>query len=197
MGRTAIVLGFIAVAWLVAGRHLTLLLDHVIKVGPRSLATAPLQYDGGGFRIGDELMTFGGIDNLRYPLQISRDANNRLVVSSNGRAIALGPCSNPADPAGRPDIAFTAEPGDRVSFTSSTSVLGWPTPFDVHILSPRSPWWKRYVYYRLVWEKFKGGRLEMIWRHEQQYFRGTGWTTPAMMWNSQTGLLSVKMSEAL
>jgi hypothetical protein len=33
----------------------------------------------------------------------------------------------------------------------------------------------------------------MLWRYERQYYSASGWTVPAMMWNSQTGLLSVEI----
>jgi hypothetical protein len=31
----------------------------------------------------------------------------------------------------------------------------------------------------------------MVWRYEQQFLSASGWLVPAMMWNSQTGLISV------
>lgn len=62
-----------------------------------------------------------------------------------------------------------------------------------HILSTRSPRWKRYVYYTLIWKKRSGATLTMRWRYEQDYYTHDprGWTEPLMMWNGQTGLLSV------
>jgi hypothetical protein len=92
------------------------------------------------------------------------------------------------DPSGRPDIYFVPERGDELSFAVSRSVLSWPTPFDYYIMV-RTPRWKRYVYYRLVWKKRSGANLAMLWRYEQGYFAGSGWTKPAMMWNFQTGPL--------
>jgi hypothetical protein len=97
-------------------------------------------------------------------------------------------------PSGHPDIELVADPGDELSLRSSHSALGWPTPFEFKILGGTSPWWKRYVYYRLVWKKRSGSKLEMRWRYEQQYYSASGWSDPAMMWSSQTGLLSVELS---
>ena len=135
-------------------------------------------------------MTFGSIDNRRFYLNLCSDASNMVVVTSGGRSFTLGPRTNPVDPSGRPDIYFVPERGDELSFTFSRSVLSWPTPFDVYIMV-RTPWWKRYVYCCLVWKKRSGAKLAMLWRYEQDYFAGSRWTKPAMMWNFQTGLLGV------
>jgi len=62
----------LAVVWLAAGRRITLLLDRLFTVPAATLPSAALEYDGGGFRIGGLLMSFGKIDNLRYPLEVRR-----------------------------------------------------------------------------------------------------------------------------
>jgi hypothetical protein len=180
-------------AWLLAGRQLTLLLDRVPATRPANLPVAPLQYDGGGFRIGGLSMSFGALNNLRYPLSLNTGPANRVVLTAGPNSFILGPRTNPADPQGRPEIDFLPEPGDQLSLTSRQSLLSWPTPFEIRILGGRSPLWKRYVHYRLLWKKPSGSRLDMRWRYEQQYYSATGWTEPAMRWNSQTGLLSVEI----
>jgi hypothetical protein len=48
----------------------------------------------------------------------------------------------------------------------------------------------------LRWEKLSGAKLEMVWRYEQQFFRASGWSLPAMMWDSRTGLLSIDIRPA-
>jgi len=121
------------------------------------------------------------------------DSSNRVVLSSGGKNFILGPRTNPVDPSGRPEIDFVLEPGDELSLASSRSLIGWPTPFEFYIMI-HSPWWKRYVYYRLVWKKRSGAKLEMRWRYEQDYYTASGWTDPAMMWNGQTGLLRVNIA---
>jgi len=113
-----------------------------------------------------------------------------VVLTWDARTFTLGPRTNPVDPLGRPDIDLVATPGDRLSFTARRSLLGWPTPFEFNFMS-RSPWWKRYVYYRLLWTKRDGSKLEMLWRYEQDYYSRDGWEKPAMMWNWHTGLIQV------
>ena len=186
----------LGVAWLLAGRLLALLVDRIFTVRLARLPVSLVQYDGGAFRIGSLQMTFGSTSNLRYALALGVDAANRVVLTTGGRSFILGPRTNLADPAGRPDIDFVPEAGDRLDFTAVRSAIGWPTPFEYNFMTPRSPWWKRYVYYRLIWEKRSEARLEMLWRYEQRYIESTGWSEPAMMWNSQIGLLRVDIRSA-
>ena len=191
--RSILVAIVLVIAWLMAGRLLAMLVDQLVTTPAVSLPAAPLQYDGGGFLIGKLEMTFGATKNLRSDIELRSDSSNRVVLSSGGKNFILGPRTNPVDPSGRPEIDFVLEPGDELSLASSRSLIGWPTPFEFYIMI-HSPWWKRYVYYRLVWKKRSGAKLEMRWRYEQDYYTASGWTDPAMMWNGQTGLLRVNIA---
>jgi len=197
MMRTAIVVLIsvvaLAVAWLAAGRHVALLVDKIVTGPAMSLPIDPLVYDGGGFVIGGTSMTFAETNNLRGDLDARVDSSGRVVLSKGQNSFVMGSLTL-ASPSGRPDFNFRPEAGDEVSFTESKSLLPWPTPFQINWLGGSSPWWKQYVYYRLVWKKPAGARLEMRWRFERDYYSGKGWTEPLMMWNSQTGLLSVSIS---
>ena len=192
--RSIIVAIVLVVAWLLAGRLLSILVDQIVTTPAVSLPVAPLEYDGGGFLIGQLEMTFGATNNLRSDIELRSDSSNRVVLSSGGKTFQLGPRTNLVDPSGRPEIYFVAEPGDELSFSSSRSLIGWPTPFEFNFMIAHSPWWKRYVYYRLVWKKRSGAKLEMRWRYEQDYLATSGWSEPAMMWNGQTGLLRVDIA---
>jgi len=187
-----IVIIALMIAWLYAGRQLTSLLDRFITIRVASLPVSPLKYDGGGLVIGQLQMTFGSTDNQRSSLCLCSNSRNQTLLKLGGKTFNLGPRTNPIDPKGRPEIDFIAAPGDKISFTARRSVLGWPTPFEFRFMM-RSPWWKRYVYYRLVWKKRDGAKLEMLWRYEQEYYRPGGWTEPLMMWNWHTGLIQVDM----
>lgn len=138
-------------------------------------------------------MTFGSINNLRAQLELRVDASNRVILSAGQDAFILGPSTSPANETGDPRRTFVPDAADELFFHVSQSLLSWPTPFQVSFLGGASPWWKRYVYYRLVWKKASGAKLDMLWRYEQQYYSSPGWKPPAMMWNSQTGLLSVNI----
>jgi hypothetical protein len=191
-----VILSVLVVAVFSAGRQLALLLDRFINSRSVLLPVDHLSYDGGGFVIGGKSMTFGLTNNLRANLALRVDSSNRVILSAGHNAFILGPRTSPADPSGRPDFTFSAEPGDEVSFAGSQSLLSWPTPFEFNILGGSSPSWRRYAYYRLVWKKPSGARLEMFWRYDREFYSGKGWTEPLMMWNLQTGLLSVDISSS-
>jgi hypothetical protein len=183
----ALVLIFVC---LTAGRPFAVLADYVVRIPVVSMPVKSIHYDGGGFVIGEFSMTFGQINNLRSDMCLCTDSRNRVVLKKSGQSFVLGPRTNPVDPSGRPDIYLLTEAGDEVMFRGARSLIGWPTPFETYIMI-RSPWWKRYVYYRLTWKKRSGARMDMSWRYEQDYFAPGGWTEPLMMWNSETGLLDV------
>jgi hypothetical protein len=148
-------------------------------------------YDGGGFVIDGKSMTFGLTNNLRGDVELTFDSSNRVVLSASHNNVILGPLTSTVDPSGRPDFTFRAEPGDEVSFAVSESLLSWRIPFKFNVFGGASPRWGRYVYYRLIWKKPSGAGLEIFWRYQREFYPGRGWTEPLMMWNSQTGLLSV------
>jgi hypothetical protein len=174
-----LLLAVLALVWLNAGRRITLFVDRWFTLSAASLPASPVEYDGGGLRIAGLPMTFGGIDNLRWPLKVHTDDGGHLAISTGVRSFTLAP----------------REPADEVAFTSCRSVLSWTLPpFQISILGTRSPKWKRCVYYRLTWRKPSGATLEMFWRYEQQYYSDTGWGEPLMMWNSRTGLLRVEIT---
>jgi hypothetical protein len=62
------------------------------------------------------------------------------------------------------------------SFVKSRSWLSWPTPFLYSILGGATTSWRRHSYYRLVWKKSSGAMLELVWRDEQGFYSGQGWT---------------------
>jgi hypothetical protein len=190
----AVVIGIaLIVAWGFSGRHLTLLLDRVGTIGSRALPVNPIQYDGGGLRIGGLNMTFAGTDNLQSGIGCTTDSANRAVLVKGSTRFTLGPRLNAIDDSGRPDIDIVPEGGDEVAFTVSHSPVSSPTWFEFKILGGRSPWWQRYVYYRLRWKKSSGAVLDMRWRYQQGNYSETGWTEPLMMWNSQTGLVGFEV----
>ncbi|HEX3942559.1 MAG TPA: hypothetical protein VHW69_00585 [Rhizomicrobium sp.] len=180
--------------WLSAGSSLTMLADRVFAVGMATPPVGEFAYDGGGFRAAEFSLTFGSTDNQRFDFELRSNASGLVVLASNGRSFTLGPRTNPVDASGRPDIDFIPEHGDKVVLTTSHSLLGWPTPFEIDFMT-RTPSWKRCVYYRLSWKKRSGAELAMHWRYEQDYFTGNGWTVPAMMWNFHTGLTRVDITK--
>jgi hypothetical protein len=158
-----------------------MLLDRAKTVFLKSLPATPLTYDGsesgGTFLIGDVPLSTDGTDNKPYPMRITSDSQQRLVLSMAGRSFLLSP-----------------EAGDETSFTVETSVMSWPTPFDFNFMTGVSPSWRRHLYYVLRWKKSSGARLKMVWRYEQ-YFYSPSWTSGFMTRAGSTGLIDVQLSE--
>ena len=61
-------------------------------------------------------------------------------------------------------------------------------------MTGQSPSWKRHLYYRLIWKKQNGAKLEMIWRYEQYFYPGDGWASGMMTREGVTGLIRVDIS---
>ncbi len=89
---------------------------------------------------------------------------------------------------------FAPQPGDKISLTIRRSFLSWPTPFDFNFMSGHSPSWKRNRYYQLRWQKSSGRKLEMLWRYEQYFYRGDGWTSGMMTREGSTGLIKAEIT---
>jgi len=179
--------------WWSMGRSFAVRADRLLPARTKLLPVSPLEYDGGGFRIGGLSMTFGLTNNERADLRLTTDSSNRVILSVGPDAFVVGPRTNPVDPRGRPEITFVPESGDEIVFTTRQGLLAWRAPIQINIFGGSSPRWKRYVYYRLMWKRRCGEVLEMSWRYEQDYYPGRGWTAPLMMWNSYTGLLQVSI----
>ena len=180
----------LAAVWLSAGRRISLLLDHVGTVSMASLPTTPVSSDGGGFRLGETSLTFIGTDNETPGAKVRADGN-RAVLDTGSQTFTLGPLTRPPDPAGRPDLYFTPDPGDQLSLTMDRSVMSWPTFFQTNYMTGGPmPTWGRHIYYRLTWSKASGEKLEMRWRYKAEFKQGK-WSDPFMAYDFTTGLLQV------
>ena len=138
----------------------------------------------GMLRINDLPMSTAMPNYSPYPLQMKVDANRRFVVQSANHAIALGQVEG-----GGPGLAIKPQSVDKAQFQIEHSILSWPTPLDINFMTGHSPSWKRHVYYRLVWDRPDGGRLEMFWRYEQYFYEN--WASGFMTRAGTTGLIRV------
>lgn len=131
-------------------------------------------------------------DDKRFPLRLTANASQHLVLLSDGKSFELGPMVSGGghSVAG---IEFSPESGDKVSFVTERCLLSWPTPFNFNFMTGQSPSWKRHLYYRLVWTKPSGAALEMLWRYEQYFFPANGWASGFMTKEGITGLRRVEI----
>src|ERR1035438_4989980 len=87
-GKSLIILAFMAIVWLSAGRRHTLALDRVGTIRAKSLPVGPLQYTGGGFAIGNLTMTFGAVNNLPYDLALTAESGDEISFRSSQSLLA-------------------------------------------------------------------------------------------------------------
>jgi len=109
-------------------------------------------------------------------------------ASAGGKVFAFGPPRSEAE-----NLAAVPPAGDDAFIEIRRSVLSWPTPFDFNFMTGHSPSWKRHIYYRLLWKKPSGAKLEMLWRYEQYFYPANGWGSGFMTKEGSTGLVEVEI----
>lgn len=176
--RLAIVAGggvLIWLTWLVLGRVIALSFDRYFLVAASDRPITPLLITTEDFAIGARHWPLPR--SGQFNLKITLDGRNRLLFSTDNAVFTLGIASKMWAERNGAEYQFSPEEGDAVSFSRSTSRLAWPTsPFRYSIMGVKSSSWRRYAYDRLVWRKISGATLEIVWRDEQSFYAGTGWT---------------------
>jgi hypothetical protein len=181
--------------WLWRGRDLSMFADrfHVVETSSRPIKTIVyegngtggiLQIDGLDLRL-NELALEGAQPN------IGTTKDNQLALSFEGKVLPFGPVQGDL---GR--LTVTSPPLDIATFATEHGSIPWPNFFEVNFMTGNSPRWKRNVYQRITWKKPNGARLEMIWRYEQFFYPGNGWTEALMTRQGAAGLIRVEISGA-
>jgi hypothetical protein len=187
--RSALALAAVAIAWLLGGRQLSLMLDRLITPRLYSLPVSPLSYRLDTLVIGTLPLDFYA-DARTLDLQISCDSANRVILRSAGKLFAMGLCTN-SNPKGTGAFDLAPDPGDDLSLVVDRSLMNWPTMFEMNFTTGSSPSWKRDLYYRLEWKKSSGAKLAMLWRFEQYFYPGSGWASGMMTREGSSGLIEV------
>ena len=184
-----------AATWIFAGRQLSLFMDRFGTIETTSARIDSIAYEGSGtggvLCINDLALSLNETNGLTPNIGMTKD--DQLALAVGGKVFAFGPLSSPADSADD-HLAATLQAGDDASLTIRRSVLNWPTPFDFNFMTGQSPSWKRHIYYRLLWNKPSGAKLEMLWRYEQYFYPGNGWASGFMTREGSTGLIGVDIS---
>jgi hypothetical protein len=189
-GLALVCFGALFIMWVVGARPLSLLLDrlHTVQIDSQPVVQIGVEgATGGMLRINDLPMSTSRPDYSPYPMEMTVDPARQFVVRSGGHAIVLGEAEESLGE--RPGLGIKPGPGDKAQFRIERSLLSWPTPLDINFMSGHSPSWKRHLYYRLVWEKPDGDRLEMVWRYEQYFY--DSWASGFMTRAGTTGLIRV------
>jgi len=195
MRKILITLGVLVLAvvailatWIFGGRQLSLFLDRFGTLQTASSRVNSLVYEGSGtggiLHINDLAL---GLNDRNGPTpNIGTTKNGQLALANTGKVFAFGPPRSEAE-----NLATAPPPGDDAFIQIRRSVLSWPTPFDFNFMTGHSPSWKRHLYYRLVWKKPSGAKLEMLWRYEQYFYPDNGWVGGFMTNGSSTGLVQL------
>jgi hypothetical protein len=194
--RIAIVVALIAtmsILWIFAGRQLSLSVDRFGTIETASIPIQSLTYEGSGaggtLLLKDLRLSLSPADSHVSPPNVGTTKDEQLALSLAGKVFAFGPSRPGAD-----NLTTERPANDDASITIRHSYLSWPTLFDINFMTGHSPSWKRHLYYQIVWKKPAGAKLEMLWRYEQYFYPGDGWTTGMMTREGVTGLIRVDIS---
>jgi len=191
--RSAIALIAVAVAWILGARQLSSLLDYTFTPRLYSLPVSPLAYSLNALKVGSLPLDFYA-DIRTLDVHVTCDSADRVTLSDGGKLFPMGKCLSRDIRTGGFD--FAPDPGDAVSLVVDRSMMSWPTFFEMNFMTGRSPSWTRHLYYRLSWHKASGSKLTMVWRFEQGFYPGAGWTSGMMTREGSTGLIQVDVIDA-
>jgi len=174
--------------WIFYGRNISMFIDRFGTIEMTSDRVSSMVYNGRGN--GGTLR----VNNLELSLNDRNDPapsigttkNDELALANGGKVFAFGPARTEAE-----NLAITPPAGDDALIEIRRTILSWPTPFEINFMTGNSPSWKRDLYYRLLWKKPSGARLEMVWRYEQYFYPGNGWASGFMTREGSTGLIQV------
>ena len=189
-----IVIAFVVAAlatWIFKGRQVSLFVDRVGTIETASKRVNSLVYNGRGtggtLRVNDIELSLN--DRNDPAPSIGTTKNGQLGLADRGKVFAFGPARSEAE-----NLVTAPPAGDDAFIEIRRSTLSWPTPFEVNFMTGHSPSWKRNLYYRLLWKKPSGAKLEMLWRYEQYFYPGTGWASGFMTYKGSTGLIQLDIN---
>jgi hypothetical protein len=204
MRRILILLAIVAVGaatlaalWIFRGREISSFIDRYWTVETQSAPIQSIAYEGSGT---GGILTCNGLsfslNDVRPDLSLSVGStkDNQLALASSGKVFPFGPLKSASDDTGE-RLATAPPTGDQAVMVTRHSVLSWPTPFEINLMTGHSPSWKRNTYYEIQWKKSSGANLQMLWRYEQFFYPGNGWASGFMTREGSTGLIRVKIKQ--
>ena len=181
------VFGILA-AWIFGGRQLSLFLDRFWTIETASSRINSVVYEGSGtggiLHINDLALSLNNRNGSAPTVGTTK--NGLLALADGGKVFAFGPPRSEAE-----SLAAAPQTGDDAFIEIRRSVLSWPTPFDFNFMTGHSPSWRRHLYYRVLWKKPSGAKLEMLWRYEQYFYSDNGWAGGFMTREGSTGLIKL------
>src|SRR5262249_8402148 len=144
--------------WILRGREISSFIDHYWTIEIESTPIHAMAYEGsgtGGILICDGVRL--SLNDVRPGLSLSVGStkDNQLALASNAKVFAFGPLTSAGeDTAER--LTTAPPPGDQAFVATRHSLLSWPTPFDINLMTGQSPSWKRHIYEEIRWTKSSG-----------------------------------------
>ena len=182
----------IVASWIFAGRQISLFLDRFGTIEMTSARINSFAYEGSGtggiLRVNDLGLSLN--DRNGPAPSIGTTKNDQLGLANGGKVFAFGPARSEGE-----NLSTVPPAGDDAFIEIRRSILSWPTPFDLNFMTGQSSSWKRHLYYRLLWKKPAGAKLEMLWCYEQYFYPGNGWASGFMTREGSTGLIQVVIKE--
>ena len=182
----------LSATWIFRGRQISLFLDRFGTIETNSARIHSIVYEGNGtggiLHINDLAL---GLNDKNGPTpNIGTTKDNQLALAEGGKVFPFGPPQSEAE-----NLAAVPAAGDDAFIRIRRSALIWPTPFDLNFMTGHSPSWKRHIYYQVTWTKPSGAKLEMLWRYEQYFYSGEGWTSGFMTREGSTGLIRIDIRQ--
>jgi len=181
----------ILATWIFGGRRISLFLDRFGTIEMTSARVNSLAYEGSGtggiLRANDLGLSLNETNGLTPSIGTTK--NDQLGLANGGKVFAFGPARSEAE-----NLAVVPPAGDDAFIEIRRGILSWPTPFELNFMTGQSPSWKRHLYYRLVWKRPSGAKLEMLWRYEQYFYPVDGWASGFMTHEGSTGLIQLDIS---
>lgn len=187
----------LAALWIFRGREISSFIDCYWAVETESAPIQSIAYEGSG--TGGTLICNGvsfSLNDLRPGLSLSVGStkDNQLALASSGKVFPFGPLPSTSENTGE-RLATVPPSADQAFLAIRHSVLSWPTPLGLNFMTGQSPSWKRHSYQEIRWKKSSGRKLQMLWRYEQFFYPGNGWTSGSMTREGSTGLIRVDIKE--
>jgi len=176
--------------WYRGARKLVLFTDGFHTTETTSAPVTSLVYEGSGkgglLHVNEIALNLDPVDSKVAPPNVGNTKDGQIALSFSGKVFAFGTPKSEAE-----NLATAPPPGDDTSLSIRHSLFGWPTWFDVNFMTGQTPTWRRNTYYQLSWRKPNGAKLEMLWRYEQFFYPGDGWTGGMMTRENVTGLVKI------
>jgi hypothetical protein len=187
----------LAALWIFQGREISSFTDRYWTVESQSSPIQSIAYEGSG--TGGILICNGvsfSLNNLGpgVSLTVGSTKDKQLALATGGKVFAFGPLTSSSENSSE-RLAAVPRPDDQAFFAARHAVLSWPTPFDMNLMTGQSPSWKRHTYQEIRWKKSSGAKLQMVWRYEQFFYGGNGWTSGFMTREGSTGLIRIDIKE--